>query len=749
MRHSHAQHPITPFEATRAPVQVPQVFFYYNLTSLFMASDTEVETSRAAAAKDASAQELNAHTVHSFSEQAAIDSVPVNTVSPLAADEDPYEDEDVPIDFGEMFVKFLLKNTPFARAGRYMLSALLVAALGGILWYVNADMEIFSISSVPSHLICGAAVMFSYGLILTVLHSMVIFSHRRTALYNSQLLDWITEFEEYLAAGTLLGGLSVLFANLTSASSVIPPWSQVLFGKAKPHNHLRLSLAGLVIVILAAAKRHFMRKLAIEFNYSNYCDRVEECLFVERMLQSLMKARQAYRFRKKWKSFMTDSTPRKRTNGLTTQPRNDFVEVKFEDNLDLKSFSHHNSPDPQATPNSPQFAPITSPSSGKHNSNEAPASSSAPSSNAVKREQFEEFARLANKTAAQFDSLTVADIRVEIHREARRMAAQLFKWLAHAQRGDITFAELEPFIDNTDDTNRFLGLLRKQKKVNIENSASFTEGDVRRAIDSSLHERYGLAKSMETIEMALGKIDSILDTVLFILGIALTLLFLFEDVFKALAALSTLFFSATFVFENAAKNIFESIIFLLVIHPFDIGDRVFIKLDTGDNKAGGDATDNLVVVEMNLMSTVFERWDGVRVYVANSVLAQKIIYNIRRSGATLEVLKMSFGHGTSLEQLEKLRNALQTFLRQNRQDFTEFLRVNVDSLDRVNLINVTVLIQHTGNWQDMELQMARKTRALAFIKSTVDELGIHYELPKQRIRLLEHSPMVTDRNMDL
>lgn len=45
--------------------------------------------------------------------------------------------------------------------------------------------------------------------------------------------------------------------------------------------------------------------------------------------------------------------------------------------------------------------------------------------------------------------------------------------------------------------------------------------------------------------------------------------------------------------------------------------------------------------------------------------------------------------------------------------------------------------------------MARKTRALAFIKTTVDELEIHYELPKQRVRLLERSPVETDRNVDL
>lgn len=729
-----------------------------------MASDTELQK-HSSNDNIKSAIEENAHTIHSFSEQAAAeqDTFPANTAVPRSVDDED-EDEEKSMSLAELFVKFFSKTTPYARAGRYMLSAIFVCLFGTFLWYLDPNMSFIKIPTVPSIIICAALVMFGYGFTLMIIHSFVVFAHRRNSLYNSRALNWLTEFEEYIAASILFSMFIVLFANLDAYGSVPKPLSfgedpwhfltrVVLLGSQSAGIYVHFGIISLVMVVLAAVKRHFMHKMAIEFNYSNYCDRVEECLFVERMLQALMKSKQAFRFRKKWKTFMSESTPRKRNvqGNQTTVARSEFVEVNLENQLDLKNFSDNRTTSPSSTsPSSPQFAPINSPSSGKN----VPASSathhtSSASNNNVKREQFEEFAHLANRTAAQFDSLTVTDIRVEIHREARRLASQLFKWLVNPLRGNISAAELEPFIENTEDLNRFISLLRKQKKVNIDDSAVFSEGDLRRAIDSSLQERYGLAKSMETIEMALGKIDSILDCVLFIFGAALMSVYIFQTANTTLITLSGIFVPATVIFESAVKSIVESIIFLLVIHPFDIGDRVFLKLDTSDGKVGADAMDNLVVVEMNLMSTVFERWDGVCVYVANSVLAQKVIYNIRRSGSTLDVLKMSFGHDTSLEQLEQLRARLLSFLRNNRQDFTEFLRVNVDSLDRINLMNITILVQHVGNWQDLELQMARRTKTLSFIKSTVEELGIHYELPKQRVQLLEHSPVNIDRTVNL
>lgn len=46
---------------------------------------------------------------------------------------------------------------------------------------------------------------------------------------------------------------------------------------------------------------------------------------------------------------------------------------------------------------------------------------------------------------------------------------------------------------------------------------------------------------------------------------------------RSVVFLSSQVVVAAFVFGNTCKNVFESIIFLFVVHPFDVGDRCEIE----------------------------------------------------------------------------------------------------------------------------------------------------------------------------
>ena len=675
--------------------------------------------------------------------------------------DDDLEDDNFNQDCSEKVMKFFMKDTPFSRSFIIIILGSCLGLLGAFLFHLNRNISVFGVPSVPSYFNFTAFSLIGYGILLAFFHSIIVFAHRQPFFYRSNLLHWITEFEEYLAVGIWATFLLGIFSNIEGVdeSTNLSLMKEYLLGSSDPKNHVHLMCITLVLVVMSAVKRHFMHNLALQFNYSNYCDRVEESLFIEGILQNLHEAKNTYKFRKKWKMFLGDN----RANAAAKRPTNatvqssDFFDIRQatqtgNNQINLKEFAQNNptahatqmSPNP-STVNSPTFIEIAASPVKPSSTANYTTTASGPSPNSTaglstseKKRQFEDFTRLCNRTATQFDSLSGSDIRVEIHRESRRLASQLFKWISHPQRGDITAAELESYIDKPEDLSRFLSILKRSQKVPLHlQTASFSEGDLRRAIDSALLERHGLAKSMETVEMALGKIDGILNMLILILVISFVerLFFTKPGDTSALFGIATMF-SASFLFKDVAKNTFESIIFLLIIHPYDIGDRVFIKLDTTDNKAGGDCTDNLLVVEMNLMSTVFERWDGVRIYVPNMVLSTKPIYNIRRSGPTTDLLKMAFAHTTRLDQLENLRLKLHQFLRQNRQDFTEFHRVNVDTLENCNKMNMTILIQHATNWQDFELQMARRTKILSFLKNSIEELGIQYLPPVQRVELL-------------
>ena len=749
-----------------------------------MGSDSELNNRRNAASLggattaeiDASSPTVHSgHTAHSFTVPAgdaesvtgtATGAPTLQATKPENNGDDDVDDEAINQDCSERVLKFFMKDTPFSRAFLFIVLGICLGFAGAFFFSLNPNFSIFNVASVPCYFNFFALDFIGYGVLLALMHSCIVFAHKQPALYRSNLLHWITEFEEYLAAGIWVTFLLVIFSNVAvlDDSMSMPFIRSYLLGSGDSKNHVHLLCIALVVIVMAAVKRHFMHNLALQFNYSNYCDRVEESLFIEGILQNLNHAKNTYKFRKKWKTFLSDSSrpsASRRPVNATIQ-MSDFVEVKHSSNnqINLKEFAQAGQTVNQttqtttspmtSTATSPTFIDIASspikPTSPTYTTTQSQAQgTSVPTASATsttlstseKKRQFEEFSRLCNRTATQFDSLSGSDIRVEIHRESRRLASQLFKWLAHPQRGDITVAELEPYIDKPEDVNRFLSILKRSQKVPLHlQTASFSEGDLRRAIDSALLERHGLAKSMETVEMALGKIDGILNILILILVVSFVerLFFTKPGDSSALFGITTMF-SASFLFKDVAKNTFESIIFLLIIHPYDIGDRVFIKLDTTDNKAGGDCTDNLLVVEMNLMSTVFERWDGVRIYVPNTVLSTKPIYNIRRSGPTTDLLKMSFAHSTRVDQLESLRLKLHQFLRQNRQDFTEFHRVNVDTLENCNKMNLTILIQHATNWQDFELQMARRTKILSFLKNSIEELGIHYMPPVQRVEL--------------
>ncbi|PKI62355.1 hypothetical protein CRG98_017161 [Punica granatum] len=97
---------------------------------------------------------------------------------------------------------------------------------------------------------------------------------------------------------------------------------------------------------------------------------------------------------------------------------------------------------------------------------------------------------------------------------------------------------------------------------------------------------------------------------LLILGIATS---------KFLLFLSSQLVLVAFIFGNSCKTVFEAIIFLFVMHSFDVGDRV--EADQVQ----------MVVEEMKILTTVFLRYDNQKIVYPNSTLSTKAIGNYYRS----------------------------------------------------------------------------------------------------------------------
>ena len=349
----------------------------------------------------------------------------------------------------------------------------------------------------------------------------------------------------------------------------------------------------------------------------------------------------------------------------------------------------------------------------------------------------------------------------EIRRHALHRSNKIFKWFSKETisledlriclQGSCSPADVDKFWSSLLHIQR--GSRSASAEHRVDTSSLICPHDaLADFIERSYLEVISVSDSLSSMEAAIANLNlccSIICLVLLLVFLAL----LFGDFLAALTSVSSLIFGAAFMFGSSAKNIFESIIFLFVVHPFDIGDRVFISLTGGTGppppisipaggalftnaSPGSGQLENLVVLQMHLMTTVFERWDGARIYIPNYVLATKPIINVRRSGALFDRHYLQIGFNTPTTALMALRTRISNFVAQERNDFTSQFLLNVELIENVNRMHLVVMVQHRSNWQDLEAQLARRTKLLLFLKETLDELGISYVLPTQKVELL-------------
>lgn len=88
--------------------------------------------------------------------------------------------------------------------------------------------------------------------------------------------------------------------------------------------------------------------------------------------------------------------------------------------------------------------------------------------------------------------------------------------------------------------------------------------------------RKALAHALNDTKTAVKQLNKLVTVVLIVIMIVVWLLLTGVANTKVLVFLSSQLVLAAFVFGNTCKTIFEAIIFVFVMHPFDVGDRCVI-----------------------------------------------------------------------------------------------------------------------------------------------------------------------------
>lgn len=90
---------------------------------------------------------------------------------------------------------------------------------------------------------------------------------------------------------------------------------------------------------------------------------------------------------------------------------------------------------------------------------------------------------------------------------------------------------------------------------------------------NAFRERRALALTLNDTKTAVNKLHRMLNFLVAVVILIIWLLILEIATSKFLVVVSSQLVLAAFIFGNTCKTIFEAIIFLFVMHPFDVGDR--------------------------------------------------------------------------------------------------------------------------------------------------------------------------------
>ncbi|CAN0450595.1 unnamed protein product, partial [Laminaria digitata] len=92
------------------------------------------------------------------------------------------------------------------------------------------------------------------------------------------------------------------------------------------------------------------------------------------------------------------------------------------------------------------------------------------------------------------------------------------------------------------------------------------------------------------------------------------------------------------------------------LRAYDVGDPVYFVDDTGNE-------DWYIVTRINMLTTVFRRWDGQATLLANNIMAKKAIRNQWRSGPLLHHTTLSVSIKTPTEKLDLMKAGIAAGMR--------------------------------------------------------------------------------------
>ncbi|KAJ5765967.1 uncharacterized protein N7511_003583 [Penicillium nucicola] len=233
-------------------------------------------------------------------------------------------------------------------------------------------------------------------------------------------------------------------------------------------------------------------------------------------------------------------------------------------------------------------------------------------------------------------------------------------------------------------------------------------------------ERKSITASLKDLDSVVSKLDDVFMFFVIVIVVIVFLSLISTSASGVLTSAGSSILALSWLFSATAQEFLQSVIFVFVKHPFDVGDRVTIYGNAGDAGLG----DDYFVKEITLLYTEFKKMQGHVVQAPNSYLNGLFILNQRRSGALAEAVPIVIKYGTTIDQLDTFRQRLLEFVRSEKRDFQSNILTEMRAVTENFSLTLNVVFFYKSNWQNEGLRLQRRNKFICMMMLALQEIGI-------------------------
>lgn len=247
----------------------------------------------------------------------------------------------------------------------------------------------------------------------------------------------------------------------------------------------------------------------------------------------------------------------------------------------------------------------------------------------------------------------------------------------------------------------------------VDGTGTISKANIKSLAMSLVQEEQDIKTSLRDHGQIVRKLDAILASIVSCIALVICLSFFQYSIGVYLASIGTFMLGFTFIFGGFAKAIFEDLVFLFITHPYDVGDALILN--------GEQCT----VVNVDLLTSTFLRWDGQLIYVPTQSLITKDIMNIRRSGAQSECFDISISSSTPIDKVSTIKSKFQEQLKDSKKDYTGKVIMMGFDIDN-DKMKLRLTVEHKTNFQHLELKSNRHNKIKMILREIVENENITY-----------------------